>query len=79
MIVIDVLKAGNLNQRYPLLFRDYLRAHPSSARTIERIKRELVKRHADDVDACYDIKDPVYDLIWGAALEWTQHTRWGQG
>jgi GrpB-like predicted nucleotidyltransferase (UPF0157 family) len=76
MIVIDVLKAGNPNQRYPLLFRDFLRAHPSSARTIERIKRELVKRHANDVDVYYDIKDPVYDLIGGAALEWAQHTDW---
>ena len=73
---VHVRQAGNPNQRYPILFRDYLRAHPSSARTIERIKRELVKRHANDVDTYYDIKDPVYDLIWGAALEWAQHTGW---
>lgn len=73
---VHVRKEGNPNQRYPLLFRDYLRAHPNSARTIERIKRELVKRHADDVDAYYDIKDPVYDLIWDAALEWARHTGW---
>ena len=56
---------GNPNQRYPLLFRDYLRAHPNSARSIELIKREIVKRHADDLDAYYDIKDPVYDIyVW---------------
>ena len=41
---------GNPNQRYALLFRDYLRAHPNSARTVEHIKRELVKRHAEDED-----------------------------
>ena len=68
--------AGNPNQRYPLLFRDYLRAHPNSARSIELIKREIAKRHADDIEAYYDIKDPVYDLIWEAALEWAQHTNW---
>jgi len=67
---------GNPNQRYALLFRDYLRAHPNSARSIELIKREIVKRHAEDLDAYYDIKDPVYDLIWDAALDWSRLTAW---
>jgi GrpB-like predicted nucleotidyltransferase (UPF0157 family) len=67
---------GYPNQHYALLFRDYLRAHPNSAGSIELIKREIVKRHADDVDAYYDIKDPVYDLIWDAALEWSRQSGW---
>ena len=67
---------GHPNQTYPLLFRDYLRAHPNSAKSIELIKRELAKRHADDLDAYYDIKDPVYDLIWDAALEWSCYIGW---
>jgi len=71
---IHVRVAGNPNQRYPLLFRDYLRAHPRSAATIERIKRELARYHAEDVEAYYDIKDPVYDLIWDAAQEWAEFT-----
>lgn len=66
---VHVRIAGNPNQRYALLFRDYLRAHPNSARTVELINREIAKRHADDMDAYYDIKDPVYDLIWDAAQE----------
>ena len=73
---VHVRLEGNPNQRYPLLFRDYLRAHPNSARTIELIKREIVKRHADDTEAYYDIKDPVYDLIWDAAQDWTKQTGW---
>lgn len=73
---IHVRVKGNPNQRYPLLFRDYLRAHPNSARSIERIKREIAKRHAEDVEAYYDIKDPVYDLIWDAAQEWARYTGW---
>ena len=73
---IHVRMQGNPNQRYPLLFRDYLRAHPNSARTVELIKRQLAKHHADDVEAYYDIKDPVYDLIWDAAQEWARHTGW---
>jgi GrpB-like predicted nucleotidyltransferase (UPF0157 family) len=67
---------GNPNQRYPLLFRDYLRAHPNSARTVALIKREIVKRHAEDEEAYYDIKDPVYDLIWDAAQDWSRHIGW---
>lgn len=62
--------AGNPNQRYPLLFRDYLRAHPASAGAIDRVKRAIAAYHAEDVEAYYDIKDPVYDLIWDAAQEW---------
>jgi GrpB-like predicted nucleotidyltransferase (UPF0157 family) len=73
---IHVRMGGNPNQRYPLLFRDYLRAHPNSARSIERIKRELAKHHADDVGAYYGVKDPVYDLIWDAAKEWAERTGW---
>ena len=67
---LHVRAAGKPNQRYPLLFRDYLRAHPDAARTIERIKRELAGRFANDVDAYYAIKDPVYDLVWRAAQGW---------
>lgn len=73
---VHVRIQGNPNQRYALLFRDYLRAHPNSARSIELIKRELVKRHAEDEDAYYDIKDPVYDLIWDAAQDWARQTGW---
>ena len=73
---IHARMVGNLNQRYALLFRDYLRTHPNSAKTVESIKRQLAKYHAGDVDAYYDIKDPVYDLIWYAALDWGKQTRW---
>ena len=67
---IHVRRLGNPNQRYPLLFRDYLRAHPASAQAVERVKRELAKHFPDDIDSYLDIKEPVYDLIWYAAQEW---------
>jgi GrpB-like predicted nucleotidyltransferase (UPF0157 family) len=73
---IHIRVEGNPNQRYPLLFRDYLRVHLNTAKSIELIKREIAKRHADDVEAYYDIKDPVYDLIWEAALEWSRYSGW---
>lgn len=49
---------------------------PELARSIELIKRRLARLHPDDMDAYYDIKDPVYDLIWDAALQWAQWNRW---
>ena len=50
-------------------------SHPNSARSIELIKRELAKQHAEDEDAYHDIKDPVYDLIWDAASDWSRRNR----
>ena len=73
---VHVRVTGSYNQRYALLFRDYLRAHPNSARTVELIKRQLARYHADDEDAYYDIKDPVYDLIWDAAQDRARVTGW---
>ena len=76
---LHVRAAGKPNQQYPLLFRDYLRAHPDAARTIERIKRELAGRFANDVDAYYAIKDPIYDLVWRAAQAWESHGKRSAG
>jgi GrpB-like predicted nucleotidyltransferase (UPF0157 family) len=73
---IHVREDGRLNQRYALLFRDYLRSHASTAQTLELVKRELASRHADDADAYYAIKDPVYDLVWEAAREWAARHHW---
>ena len=73
---IHIRVQGNPNQRYALLFRDYLRAHPLSVKSLELIKREIVKRHPEDLDAYYDIKDPVCDLIWDAAQDWARQTNW---
>jgi GrpB-like predicted nucleotidyltransferase (UPF0157 family) len=69
---IHVRLEGNPNQRYALLFRDYLRAHPNAVQTVELIKRELARHLGHDIEAYYDIKDPVYDLIWEAAKDWAK-------
>lgn len=73
---IHIRIAGNPNQRYALLFRDYLRVHPNSSQTVELIKRELARYHANDEEGYYAIKDPVYDLIWDAAQAWANATNW---
>ena len=73
---VHVRVAGSPNERYALLFRDYLRAHPPAAATYGQIKRELASRHADDMDAYYAVKDPVCDLIMDAAEPWAVQSAW---
>lgn len=67
---LHVRRQGFPNQRYPLLFRDYLRAHPEAAEAYTRIKLALARLHPDDQEAYYDVKDPACDLIIQAAEAW---------
>ena len=73
---IHIRVAGAPNARYPLLFRDYLRATPAAAATYGEIKRQLARLHPNDEDAYYDVKDPVMDLIMAAAEFWAANTGW---
>lgn len=69
---------GRANQRYPLLFRDYLRAHPAVAEAYAELKRRLADNLADP--GMYpDVKDPAVDLIYFAAEEWAAAQRWQPG
>lgn len=64
------------NQRYPLLCRDYLRSHPMAANAYEEIKKQLARYFPNNVDAYYDIKDPVFDVIMSGAFDWAELTNW---
>jgi len=75
---IHVRLPGRLNQRYSLLFRDYLRAHPAMAGSYAELKRRLAAHLADP--AMYpDVKDPAVDLIYFPAEEWAKQTDWLPG
>ena len=76
---LHVRALGRPNQRYPLLFRDYLRAHPVASAAYAQIKTSLSQRHPDDVDFYYDIKDPLCDIVIDAAEDWVQTTGWQMG
>lgn len=73
---IHVRVAGLPNQRYPLLFRDYLRAEPVTAKAYAQVKMALALYHADDKDAYYAVKDPVCDIIIAAAEQWATVIGW---
>lgn len=72
---IHVRRDGNANQRYPLLFRDYLIASPATAAAYAELKRRLAAGLADPSNYP-DVKDPAVDLIYFAALDWSERTGW---
>jgi GrpB-like predicted nucleotidyltransferase (UPF0157 family) len=73
---LHVRVQGRPNQRYALLFRDYLRAHPASAGAYETLKRHLAALLPRDSDRYADVKDAGCDLIYFAAEEWAQAVGW---
>jgi GrpB-like predicted nucleotidyltransferase (UPF0157 family) len=76
---IHMRVAGRFNQRYALLCRDYLRAHPQAARAYGEVKRELARIVGDDEDAFYAVKDPVFDILMAGAEDWASATGWQPG
>jgi GrpB-like predicted nucleotidyltransferase (UPF0157 family) len=69
---------GRANQRYPLLFRDYLRAHPLMAAAYAELKRRLAQQLADP-EMYPEVKDPAVDLIYLAAEDWAAAMHWQAG
>jgi GrpB-like predicted nucleotidyltransferase (UPF0157 family) len=76
---LHVRRPGRFNQRYPLLCRDYLRAHRAAARAYGEVKRQLARIVGDDVEAYYNVKDPVFDIVMAGAEAWAARTGWVPG
>lgn len=72
---VHVRVAGRPNQRYALLFRDYLRAHPDAAAAYAALKRGLAALGLDR-GVYADVKDPACDLIIIAAEAWAARIGW---
>lgn len=75
---LHVRVIGRANQRYPLLFRDYLRAHPASAQAYATLKRDLAVL-LKDPDTYPEVKDAACDLIYLAAEDWARAIAWVMG
>ena len=76
---VHVRVVGQANQRYPLLFRDFLRAHPHSAEACATLEKNLALLVPDDLDRCTDVKDAACDRIYFAAEAWAQTSGWNAG
>lgn len=70
---------GRFNQRYAILFRDYLRTHPEAAAAIGETKRALARHVGHDAEAYYEIKDPAYDILMAGATMWAMAADWRPG
>ena len=73
---VHIRLEGRFNQRYPLLCRDYLRTHDSAMHAYAQIKRQLARYFPENIEAYYDIKDPVFDVIMSGANDWAQVSGW---
>lgn len=73
---IHIREQGRFNQRYALLFRDYLRASPVAMKAYETIKIRLAEIFPDSIDGYLYLKDPVMDIVFEAANQWAERTEW---
>lgn len=73
---IHVRCEGRLNQRYPILFRDFLRCNETVRLSYEQIKRRLARIFPENIDGYLYIKDPLMDIIFEGAEIWARETSW---
>jgi GrpB-like predicted nucleotidyltransferase (UPF0157 family) len=77
---LHVRAAGAPNQRYALLFRDYLRVHADAAAAYASLKTKLSELDPPLSPMTYaDVKDPACDIIVAAAEDWADATNWEPG
>lgn len=72
---VHVRVHGRSNQRYALLFRDFLRTHPDAAHAYALVKQGLALL-APDTGSYADAKDPACDLVYHAAEAWASDNGW---
>lgn len=73
---IHIREYGRFNQRYPLLFRDYLRASEVTRYTYGLLKERLAQLFPESKEGYYFIKDPLMDMLFEAAEHWALYTGW---
>lgn len=76
---IHVRRAGSFSEQFPLLFRDYLRAHVERAERFAAAKREFAPLLHTDRAAYVDAKAPLVWEIVHEADDWAQLTGWEPG
>jgi GrpB-like predicted nucleotidyltransferase (UPF0157 family) len=73
---VHVREAGRTNQRYALLFRDYLRSDPDAVETWMAMKVRLAEQYPDDLLTYGFVKDAATDVLMLAAERWATETGW---
>ncbi|WP_055585180.1 GrpB family protein [Peterkaempfera griseoplana] len=76
---VHVRQLGTFSQQFPLLFRDYLRCHPSAATEYAAAKQRCAATFRDDRAGYVRAKDAfVWDVI-RCADAWAQRIGWIPG
>lgn len=76
---VHVREAGTFSQQLPLLFRDYLRAHPAAASEFADVKRRCAAESGDARQKYVAAKEPfVWDILRQADA-WAQGIGWRPG
>lgn len=76
---VHVRELGSFSQQVPLLFRDYLRAHPAAAAEFASVKRRCAAEFHDERQKYVAAKEPyVWDILRQADT-WAQGVGWRPG
>lgn len=73
---IHIRELGRFNQRYALLFRDYLRTSERVRAEYELLKRRAAQLFPDSIDGYLSLKDPVLHIVYEAATLWAEKVGW---
>lgn len=73
---IHIRETERFNQRYALLFRDYLRASAPVRAEYELLKRRAARLFPDSIDGYLYLKDPVFHIVYEAAGLWAKSVEW---
>ncbi|MCA1676385.1 MAG: GrpB family protein [Actinobacteria bacterium] len=76
---IHVRRVGSFSEQFPLLFRDYLRAHPDECAAYEKLKRRLAAEFPHDGATYTDAKVPFFWEVIRRADDWAQRIGWEPG
>lgn len=73
---IHVRELGRFNQRYALLFRDYLRASEVAREEYKLFKQRAAQVFPDSIDGYLYLKEPVFHIIYEVASLWAEKVEW---
>lgn len=73
---IHIRELGRFNQRYALLFRDYLRASDAVREEYEHLKQRAAQLFPHSIDGYLYLKEPVFHIIYEAASLWAEKVGW---
>ena len=73
---VHIRERGRFNQRYALLFRDYLRVSAEARAAYELLKRQAAQLFPDSIDGYLRLKDPAFHLVYEAAALWADKVGW---